>query len=206
MAAPHVTGVAALVLSAWPAYSPDQIEAALESTAVDLGIVGRDDLFGHGRLNAAAAVAFGAVPPGAPTGVTATPGNASALVDLDGPRLERRQPHQRLHRDQLARRPDLHHERALVHGVGPRQRHRLHVHRHRHQAAGTGPASAASAPVTPSAPVIAVPPTAAITALPTWLAATRCRFAGRPWPARPRSPPTTSATGERPGTAASARP
>ena len=50
MATPRVAGVAALVLSAWPAYTPDQIEAALENTAVDLGTAGRDDLFGYGRV------------------------------------------------------------------------------------------------------------------------------------------------------------
>ncbi len=84
MATPHVAGVAALVLSAWAAYTPDQIEAALENTAVDLGTAGRDDLFGYGRVDAAAAVTFGAVP-GAPGGVAATPANASALVAWTAP-------------------------------------------------------------------------------------------------------------------------
>jgi len=84
MATPHVVGVAALVLSAWPAKTPDQVEAALVSTAVDLGTPGRDNTFGHGRVDAGAAVAFGPVP-SAPTGVAATAGNASALVSWTAP-------------------------------------------------------------------------------------------------------------------------
>jgi subtilisin family serine protease len=62
MATPHVVGVAALVLSAHPTDTPDQVEAALESTAVDLGTAGRDDAFGYGRVNAAAAVALSPTP------------------------------------------------------------------------------------------------------------------------------------------------
>jgi hypothetical protein len=38
----------------------------LESTAVDLGPPGRDDDYGQGRLDAAAALAAGAVPAAAP--------------------------------------------------------------------------------------------------------------------------------------------
>jgi len=56
MAAPHVTGVAALIKTLNPSMSASQISNRLTSTAVDLGPSGKDPTFGHGRLNAAAAV------------------------------------------------------------------------------------------------------------------------------------------------------
>jgi len=56
MAAPHVAGVAALVLAANPALTVTQLENLLLDTATDLGAPGRDDLYGHGLVNAAAAV------------------------------------------------------------------------------------------------------------------------------------------------------
>ena len=61
-ATPHVAGVAALVRSAHPDETVDQVDQALIETAVDLGPPGRDDTFGYGRIDAAAAVAYGAAP------------------------------------------------------------------------------------------------------------------------------------------------
>lgn len=55
-ASPHVAGVAALVLSVDPGLSNTQVEEILESTATDLGPGGKDDLFGHGRVDARASV------------------------------------------------------------------------------------------------------------------------------------------------------
>jgi len=55
-AAAHVSGLAALIWSVNPSLMPDQVEGIIESTAVDLGEPGRDDYFGHGRIDAAAAV------------------------------------------------------------------------------------------------------------------------------------------------------
>jgi subtilisin family serine protease len=49
-AAPHVAGAAALVESAHPSYSPDQVQSFLQSRAADLGTPGPDTLFGYGRL------------------------------------------------------------------------------------------------------------------------------------------------------------
>ena len=57
MAAPHVSGTIALMLGELPILSTPQIRIALESTADDIGAVGFDNQSGHGRLNAAAAVA-----------------------------------------------------------------------------------------------------------------------------------------------------
>ncbi len=61
-ATPHVAGVAALVRSAHPDETVDQVDQALIKTAVDLGPPGRDNAFGYGRIDAAAAVAYGAAP------------------------------------------------------------------------------------------------------------------------------------------------
>jgi subtilisin family serine protease len=46
----HVAGAAALVLSAYPAYNPDQLQSFLEGRAVDMGPAGMDTMYGHGRL------------------------------------------------------------------------------------------------------------------------------------------------------------
>jgi len=56
-AAPHATGVAALVIEKLgPSATPDQVEAILRRTADDIGKPGNDDFFGHGRVNAWRAV------------------------------------------------------------------------------------------------------------------------------------------------------
>lgn len=56
-ASPLTASVVALMLSANPALQPSQIDSILTSTADDLGAAGRDDYYGHGRINAARAVA-----------------------------------------------------------------------------------------------------------------------------------------------------
>jgi hypothetical protein len=69
-AAPHVAGVAALVKSANLTYTADQIQAFLESRAVDLGTPGRDNQYGAGKLALGAAPGAGGLPapPPAPVG------------------------------------------------------------------------------------------------------------------------------------------
>lgn len=52
MAAAHISGVAALVWSHFPKYSAHQIRLVLQSSAEDLGTLGRDDSFGYGLVNA----------------------------------------------------------------------------------------------------------------------------------------------------------
>jgi subtilisin family serine protease len=57
MAAPHVAGVAALVLATHPAISVEQVRQALRATADDVAAPGPDLDAGYGRVNAARAVA-----------------------------------------------------------------------------------------------------------------------------------------------------
>ncbi len=56
MAAPHVSALAALLFSQNPDWTPAQVQERIESTAVDLGPKGRDDKYGHGRINVKAAL------------------------------------------------------------------------------------------------------------------------------------------------------
>jgi subtilisin family serine protease len=49
-AAPHAAGAAALVLEAYPDFTPEQVFDFLKSRAVDLGAEGPDPQFGYGRL------------------------------------------------------------------------------------------------------------------------------------------------------------
>lgn len=58
-AAPHVTGVLALLLSTLPGVTPDRAIELLETTAVDVGPRGRDDQYGFGIVDAWAAVTAG---------------------------------------------------------------------------------------------------------------------------------------------------
>lgn len=52
MATPHVSGAAALAWEANPLLSNAEVRALLQSTADDLGAVGKDNLFGYGLVDA----------------------------------------------------------------------------------------------------------------------------------------------------------
>ncbi len=56
-AAPHAAGVAALMLQAQPGSSPQQINTALESSAIDMNTAGFDHDSGYGLIQADAAIA-----------------------------------------------------------------------------------------------------------------------------------------------------
>ncbi len=56
MSCPHVAGVAALMLQKNPSLSPAGIDSLMEQTALDLGAVGKDNVFGSGLINALLAV------------------------------------------------------------------------------------------------------------------------------------------------------
>jgi subtilisin family serine protease len=58
LAAPHVAGALALLLSAFPETSADRQAAALRAGAVDLGLAGPDNDYGYGRLDVAASYAW----------------------------------------------------------------------------------------------------------------------------------------------------
>ncbi len=83
MASPVVAGVVASMMAAKPTLSAAQVESLLFSTAVDLGAAGRDPLFGHGRVNAYAAVAAAAsavaADTQAPTASITSPGGGSTV-------------------------------------------------------------------------------------------------------------------------------
>ncbi|MDZ7664877.1 MAG: DUF4214 domain-containing protein [Desulfotignum sp.] len=49
-AAPHVAGVSALIKQRYPSYSPQQIKSFLESNALDLGVSGKDNVYGSGLV------------------------------------------------------------------------------------------------------------------------------------------------------------
>ncbi len=69
MAAPHVAGLAGLLLSQNPARTADEVVELMRTTASDLGAPGRDDQHGHGLIQAGAALAAGA-----PDGALPPPG------------------------------------------------------------------------------------------------------------------------------------
>jgi len=51
MAAPHVTGAAALILNADSSKTPAEVQSLLESNTTELGEPGRDDYYGWGLIN-----------------------------------------------------------------------------------------------------------------------------------------------------------
>ena len=58
MATPHVSGVAALILEAEPTLTVAQVREKMTETAYDLGDTGHDNLYGHGLVDADAAIAY----------------------------------------------------------------------------------------------------------------------------------------------------
>ncbi|MCA9751881.1 MAG: S8 family serine peptidase [Gemmatimonadetes bacterium] len=58
MASPHVAGVVALLMEAFPWATGTEIKTALLATATDLGAAGEDNVYGHGLINAGAAFEF----------------------------------------------------------------------------------------------------------------------------------------------------
>ena len=61
-ATPHVAGLAALLISNGNATTPANVRTAIQSTADDLGIIGRDDTYGFGLINVPAALGWTAGP------------------------------------------------------------------------------------------------------------------------------------------------
>lgn len=84
MAAPHVAGAAAILLSL--GLTSQQTVDRLLSTAKDIGRSGTDDVFGHGRLDLAAAVAGLSGPGGSSGGNTGTSGGSGKSPAPKAPR------------------------------------------------------------------------------------------------------------------------
>ena len=81
LAAPHVAGALALLLSAHPGLSAAAQETALTSTAVDLGTAGVDNAYGAGRIDIAAALgSLGSDKAGPVVGGLAVPAGGSAVT------------------------------------------------------------------------------------------------------------------------------
>ena len=55
MATPFVAGALAVLESEHPGWTPEQVTSTLEASAADLGVAGRDDTFGWGRIDLAKA-------------------------------------------------------------------------------------------------------------------------------------------------------
>ncbi len=73
LAAPHVAGGLALLLSAYPDLSAADQASALTYSAVDLGASGPDDVYGYGRLDLLAAFNWLATAPTSTPAPSATP-------------------------------------------------------------------------------------------------------------------------------------
>lgn len=63
MAAPHVSGVAALILGKFPGYTPEQVRYVLRNSSNDFGAAGWDPFSGYGQVDANKAISFTATPP-----------------------------------------------------------------------------------------------------------------------------------------------
>jgi len=72
MATPHVAGTAALIIANGNATTPDDVREALQSTAQDIGAVGKDNQFGYGLIDAFAAVQWSKTAPTANAGADQT--------------------------------------------------------------------------------------------------------------------------------------
>jgi thermitase len=85
---PIAAGVGAMIYSVLPSFTPEEVENILFATCVDLGAAGDDNIFGHGRINAGAAVQLAALstdrPPVAVLNATPVRGVEPLEVFFDG--------------------------------------------------------------------------------------------------------------------------
>jgi subtilisin family serine protease len=90
MAAPHVAGAAALMLSINASLSAGEVERVLRATAVDAGPAGRDGEAGDGLVDALAAARQAAQAPGARRRVTRTRSRGRVRLTVAQLRINRR--------------------------------------------------------------------------------------------------------------------
>jgi bacillopeptidase F len=81
LAAPHVTGVMALLLGASPNATVEALESAVSRSARDLGLVGVDDDSGHGLLDAEGALRVLVGKGGLPPVFTSIPVTTTTLLE-----------------------------------------------------------------------------------------------------------------------------
>jgi len=86
MAAPHVSGVAALLIANGVAITPDEVREVLQSTAEDKGTAGWDTAYGWGIVDAYAALTYTLVPNDPPVAGASGPytGTEDIAVSFDG--------------------------------------------------------------------------------------------------------------------------
>jgi subtilisin family serine protease len=84
MASPHVAGLAGLIWSAHPAYTADQVIAAMQAGAVDLGAPGRDPVYGYGLIDAFPASSL-ALAPAASAASSISPMALPSVEDRSAP-------------------------------------------------------------------------------------------------------------------------
>jgi subtilisin family serine protease len=86
---PHVAGAAALVLSAYPDYTPQEVGTFLLNSAVDLGPTGPDTAYGYGRLELPESPDVVIAPePTEEPGPTAAPDSTATPPPTAGPTAE----------------------------------------------------------------------------------------------------------------------
>lgn len=81
MATPHVAGTVALMKSANPGLTHDEVKEILQATAVDLGTAGKDNVFGAGRVDAYQAVLAGGTRDGK-IDIVESAGNCTATLRI----------------------------------------------------------------------------------------------------------------------------
>ncbi|WP_177208522.1 S8 family peptidase [Trichococcus pasteurii] len=85
MAAPHVAGVAALLMASDPSYTAETVRNKMNQTALDLGTSGKDNLYGYGLVDASLALGIGSIanhPPVAYNQAVHTTQNTSVAITL----------------------------------------------------------------------------------------------------------------------------
>ena len=85
MASPHVAGVAALLMASNPSYTAEAVRNKMNGTALDLGEIGRDKLYGYGLVDASLALGIGSIanhPPVAYNQAVHTTQNTSVAITL----------------------------------------------------------------------------------------------------------------------------
>ncbi len=85
MAAPHVSGVAALIWSQNPSFDNTKVREVLRNTVVDLGTAGRDIYYGYGKVNAYGAVTKGKLLTNQSGTITSSGGNSQYSINIPAP-------------------------------------------------------------------------------------------------------------------------